>query len=426
MSLESVIFKVADHSKSLLRRALLIVMVMTIVADVEAQSDSTAKKKNFHGLSIIPLPAIAANPTAGWMFGVAPGASWFMGDPSDTHISTFLGTLIWTTHHQWIITAKANTFLNHDSWNLLTDFRYFITSQPTYGLGTGPQSAKPISNGFIKYSDNPYDPISTAQMMEFDFIRLHQTVMRRYQDSYFYAGLGYHLDYHYHIHDNLLDLDENDGDGQALTSHYLYSVSHGFDPERYTLSGVSFNLLYDSRDNAVNPYSGRYAFANIRVNPEFMGSDQNASLLWLEYRDYIHFSKARPRHLLGFWTYGWFQVSNDVPYMDLPAVGWDQFGRSGRAYTQGRFRGENLMYFETEYRFPLLPNKEFLGGVVFMNATTATNKAADIGLFDYMDPAVGVGLRVMINKKSRANLNIDYAWGKYGAQGFYFGLNEAF
>jgi outer membrane protein assembly factor BamA len=263
-------------------------------------------------------------------------------------------------------------------------------------------------------------------MMEFDFIRLHQTVMKRYQETSFYAGLGYHLDYHYHIHDNLLDLDATDGDGQALTSHYVYSVANGFDPQRYVLSGVSLNLLYDSRDNAVNPYSGRYAFANIRMNPTFLGSDQSSSLLWLEYRDYIHFSEERPRHLLGFWTYGWFQVGQHLPYMDLPAVGWDQFGRSGRAYTQGRFRGENLMYFETEYRFPLLPNSELLGGVVFVNATTATNKAAGIQLFNYLDPAAGVGLRVMINKTSRANLNIDYAWGKYGAQGFYFGLNEVF
>ena len=84
------------------------------------------------------------------------------------------------------------------------------------------------------------------------------------------------------------------------------------------------------------------------------------------------------------------------------------------------------MYFESEYRFPLLRNKEFLGGVVFVNATTATSKEAGIALFDYLDPAAGVGLRVMINKKSRANLNLDYAWGRYGAQGFYFGINEAF
>ncbi len=66
--------------------------------------------------------------------------------------------------------------------------------------------------------------------------------------------------------------------------------------------------------------------------------------------------------MIGFWTYGWFVTSGDVPYMDLPAVGWDQFGRSGRAYTQGRFRGEDMWYGEAEYRFPLQKTKETLGG----------------------------------------------------------------
>lgn len=403
----------------------ILLIAFFIHTNLWAQQDSTeVKKKNKHQLSIIPLPAIAANPTSGWMFGVAPGASWFLGDPTNTHLSSALGTVIFTTKKQWIITLKANTFFAEDKYNLLTDMRYFITSQPTYGLGSGPQSAKLVNGaGTSDASDNPYNPVPDAQMMEFDYVRFHQTLLKRHQDTRFFYGLGYHLDYHYKIKDNLLNLDTTP---QTITSHYAYSVAKGFDPTSYTTSGVSFNLLYDSRDNAVNPYAGRYAFANIRINPTFLGSSQNSTLLWLEYRDYIHLSKIRPRHLIGFWTYSWFRTSGKVPYMDLPAVGWDQFGRSGRAYTQGRFRGENMMYGETEYRFPLQKKKEMFGGVIFVNATTASNSDANIGLFKYVNPAYGIGLRVMINKKSRANLNIDYAWGSYGAQGFYFGINEVF
>ncbi|WP_276371924.1 BamA/TamA family outer membrane protein [Chryseolinea sp. H1M3-3] len=149
-------------------------------------------------------------------------------------------------------------------------------------------------------------------------------------------------------------------------------------------------------------------------------------MLWLEYRDYLHLSKNRPRHLVGFWTYGWFVTSGKVPYLDLPALGWDQFGRSGRAYTQGRFRGQNLIYNELEYRVPLQKVKDTWGMVVFVNGTTASNTDANIKLFDYYDVGYGAGLRVMINKKSRVNLSIDYAFGHYGAQGFYLGLNEVF
>lgn len=129
--------------------------------------------------------------------------------------------------------------------------------------------------------------------------------------------------------------------------------------------------------------------------------------------------------MIGIWSYGWFKTSEKVPYLDLPALGWDQFGRSGRAYTQGRFRGENLIYNEIEYRFPLQKKKETIGWVIFINGTTATGPT-DIPLFKYYDIGYGDGLRIMINKKSRANLNIDYAFSKYGASSLYLGLNEVF
>ena len=156
--------------------------------------------------------------------------------------------------------------------------------------------------------------------MEFNYLRLLNTLMKRYQETRFFIGLGYHFDYHYKINDQLLNLDTIP---PVVTSHYGYSVYNEINPEKYILSGVSLNFLFDSRDNAVNPYSGRYAFANIRMNPSFLGSTKGSSLLWLEYRDYLHLSKNRPRHLIGFLTYGWFLTSGTLPYMDLPAVGWD-------------------------------------------------------------------------------------------------------
>lgn len=392
---------------------------------VMAQSDTTraGEAKKEKNLSIIPLPVIAANPTNGFMYGLAPGASWFMGDAANTSISSGLGTLIYTTNKQFLFTAKTNVFLKGDSWNLLGDWRYFITSQPTYGLGTGPNSNKAVDSG-IEFEDGMFsEPIKTSQMMEFNYVRFHETVLKRYEDSRLFLGAGYHFDYHYKIDDNLLSLDP---DSLVLTSHYAYQTYHNMPLDKYTLSGVSLNVLYDSRDNAVNSYSGRYAFANIRINPEFLGSTESSSILWLEYRDYIHLNKARPRHLIGLWTYGWFVTSGKVPYLDLPAVGWDQFGRSGRAYTQGRFRGEDVWYGEVEYRVPLQKNKETFGAVIFLNGTTASSRTNDIGLFEYLDVGGGAGLRIMINKKSRTNLNLDFAVGEYGASGFYLGLNEVF
>jgi Omp85 superfamily domain len=402
-----------------MKKYLLLIFVLTFsILSIYAQDSTKVKKEK--KVSIIPLPVIASTPATGFMYGIAPGASWYMGDKSNTRVSSALGTVIYTTKKQLILTLKANTYLAADSWILLTDVRYLITSQPTYGLGTGPSSAKPIGQG-IEYPDGAFStPIPDEQMIEFNYLRLHQTALMRYKESFFYLGLGYHLDYHSDIKDNLFSLPD------SITSHYAYSTAKGFNVEKYTTSGISLNAMYDSRDNAINPYSGRYAFVNLRINPEFLGSTKSSSLLWYEYRDYFSFNENRPRHMLAFWTYGWFVTSGDVPYLDLPALGWDQFARSGRAYAQGRFRGEDMMYGEVEYRIPLQKNKDTFGAVVFANATTASNRLGNINLFDYMDFGYGAGLRIMINKKSRANLALDIAFGENGASGFYLGINEAF
>ncbi len=399
-----------------------------------AQTDTTIVEKSVTGpekgkIYFSPLPVIAVNPTFGVLYGLAASTSMFTGNPATTRMSTSLGTFTYSTKKQLMFTFKTNVYLPDDNWILLGDWRFFDTSQPTFGLGTGPQSVKLAGQG-IEYEDGMFSkPIDDAQLMEFRYFRFHETALIKIRNG-LYAGLGYHLDIHSKINDNLLDLDTTGGNQPTITSHYGYSVAEEFDPTGYTLSGVSLNLLYDTRDNAATPYKGRYALMTFRMNPEFLGSTKSSSSLWLEYRDYIKLSpKPQPSHMLAFWIYGNFTTSGTLPYLDLPALGWDQFGRSGRAYTQGRFRGQNLMYSEMEYRVHLLgtkKNPDFMGAVAFINATTASNKAAEIDLFNYVDLGYGVGLRFMMNKTSRTNITLDYAWGHYGAQGLFLNVNETF
>ena len=404
----------------------LLLILSTSILVAQEKSDELKKGKVYFS----PIPIIAVNPTFGVLYGLAASTSMFMGDPSDTRMSTSLGTMTYSTKKQLMFTFKSNVYLSKDAWIMLGDWRYFDTSQPTYGLGTGPQSVKLATGTGIEYKDGMFsEAVPDAQLMEFKYTRFHETALKKLKTN-FYAGLGYHLDIHSSINDNLLNLDTIGGNTPVITSHYAYSKKHDYNPESYTLSGVSFNLMYDSRDNAANTYKGRYAIITYRYNPTFLGSDQNSSSLWVEYRDYFSLSKKdQPSHMLAFWAYGNFQTSGNLPYLDLPALGWDQFGRSGRAYTQGRFRGENVMYSELEYRAHLLGTKnnpDFMGAVAFVNATTASNYDADIHLFDYLNLGYGVGLRFMMSKATRTNLTLDYAWGAYGAHGMFLSVNETF
>ena len=408
-----------------MKKQLLIILFLAIaVVTVNAQDKKGVPKKG--KIYFLPLPAIAANPTFGFIYGVAASTSVFMGDPKTTRMSTSMGTLTYSTKKQLMFTFKTNVYLPEDKWILLGDLRFFNTSQPTFGLGTGPQSAKLAGSGY-EYHDGMFSkPIPDEQMMEFKYLRIHETAFKKLRKS-LYAGIGYHLDYHFDIKDNLLDLDTTP---PVITSHYGYCTEYGFNPEEYILSGLSINAMYDSRDNAATPYKGKYALLSFRFNPVFLGSTKGSSSLWIEYRDYFNLSKKpQPSQLLAFWFYGNFQTSGSLPYMDLPALGWDQFGRSGRGYTQGRFRGQNLLYTEFEYRLHLFgtkKNPDMFGVVAFINATTASNKDAKIDLFQYIEPGYGIGLRIMMNKASRTNITIDYAWGNYGSHGFFFNVNETF
>jgi len=100
------------------------------------------------------------------------------------------------------------------------------------------------------------------------------------------------------------------------------------------------------------------------------------------------------------------------------------YNRSGRAYTISRFKGPDFAYGETEYRFPITTNK-LLSGVAFFNVQTASDDL-NKKIFESWEPGGGLGLRILLQKKSRTVICIDYAMGKHESSGIFFGLNEVF
>ena len=128
--------------------------------------------------------------------------------------------------------------------------------------------------------------------------------------------------------------------------------------------------------------------------------------------------------MLALWHWAVYRVSGEVPYLELPSTASDTYGRSGRAYTFSRFKGPSYACFEAEWRFPISSNK-LVSGVVFMSVQSASDDIKK-KVFQAWEPGGGGGFRVLFKKQSRMTLCIDFAQGKYGAQGIFFGLGEAF
>jgi hypothetical protein len=379
-----------------------------------APPDTARKVKTFL------LPYIAYNPTKGFQLGAGGTLTWYFGKFKETRQSAANFGAEFTSENQKLFQFKSNVYTSRNRWFLQGDWRYYIYSIPTYGLGSGRNDPVPAMPD-MKVDSTPVYGWSQEFPVQFRWLKLHETFSYRVANN-FYAGLGYHYDLFYNIEDETLVLDSLK---PSLTPHYTYCTMHGFDPKEYRMAHISLNLVYDSRDNLINPYRGIYAKVNYRRDQKWLGSDASGSQLWVEFRTYLNVEKKFPRHLVAFWFYGGFQLSGEIPYFGLWATGFDQMNSSGRGYIQGRWRGENLVYGEVEYRFPITRCSQVLGGVVFLNASTASSKDQGIPLFGYIRPACGFGLRIAVDKLNRTNILIDFTWGEKST-GIYFGAQEVF
>jgi hypothetical protein len=288
---------------------------------------------------------------------------------------------------------RSNLWLPNNSWDILGDSRLLYYPQDTWGFGGQPGKGQRL-------------PIN------YKYVRFYQTFLKRIK-PYLFAGMGLLIDAHY-------DMD-TPGDSTLLQtfSHYNY----GTGPAETSLSkGITFNLLYDARKNTENPFPGYYLNFAYRLNPLLPGSSTTWSSIYLDARKYIPFSR-RGQNMLALWGYYWSVFDSHAPYFDLPSIGWDPYQQcSGRGFPQNRYRGNSLLYAETEYRRDITRNGLF-GFVLFANANSVTEPNTDE--FTYIHGAAGVGLRVKFNKHSGTNISLDYGRSRHYS-GIYLNLGETF
>src|SRR5262249_27917423 len=265
----------------------------------------------------------------------------------------------------------ASTLMTADNkWQLQGDWRLLLFNQDTFGLGTG---HTPVSSGFTINGIGTTAAVSGAQPMDMNLIRFRETALRRVSGP-LYAGPGISFDRFYAIVDRSLNLQASP---PVVTSHYAYCILEGFNTGAYTVSGVSLNVAFDTRDSTINPYRGYYANLSYQWNPTFLGSSQNSSLISGEARAYLGLSSSVPRNVIAFWVIAQGVVTGAMPYLTLPSIGWDARNRSGRGYVQGRLRGTAEFYAEAEWRFRIT-NNGVLGGVLFANTESFSRPAVSI------------------------------------------------
>lgn len=340
--------------------------------------------------SFLPLSEVPGG--TGRALVTSTTAGTYFGPKATTNLSSATFAPYWNFASRFGLPLRTSVWLPDNTWTIQGDIRFLRYPQYTWGLGT--------SNSY-----------SQSTLVDYNYVRFYQSALKRLQ-PYLFAGVGYALDFHSNIHAD---------DAQTNLAQFT-GYTHGTSGSSLS-SGITFNLLYDTRNNVVNPLPGAYANIVYRVNPTFLGSNDFSHSLYVDLRKYVPLNPGNPlqQNTLAFWGYFWTAFNRNTPYLDLPSIGWDPYNRSGRGIDQNRYRGENLLYFESEYRRDITSDG-FLGFVVFANVNTVSGSGT---MFTSWHPAAGTGLRVKFNKVTRTNLGIDYGFSS-NYHAILLNLGEAF
>src|SRR5580692_2045041 len=289
--------------------------------------------------SLVPLSTSV--PGGGNALITSTTAGFYLGDRKTTYLSNVTFSPSTNFKGEYNLPIRSNIWEANNAWNYGGDYRLTFYPQYTWGLGGNTAPSNKI-------------------LMRYTYVRLYQNRLKRIK-PYLFAGVGYDMDWHINIHPNndTLSLAKFTGYSNGTASH-----SNSFS------SGLTFNLLYDSRNNSLNPLPGWFYNVVVRANPKAFGSETNWYSLYVDARKYISFDPNR-WNVLAFWSYLWTTMGTSSPYLDLPAITWDENQRSGRGFYPSRYTGRSLFDFETEYRRSITAD-QLLGFVVFANMNSVT------------------------------------------------------
>ncbi len=335
------------------------------------------------------LPAAINVPGGGKAVITAVNAAFYAGDPSVTNLSNVYLIPYTNFTNRYGLYLRPNIWFPGNKFNLVADYR--IAHFPQYSWGLGGDS-----------------PEWDRSLIDSDYLRLYQTALFKVFDHWF-AGIGYYFDHRWGI-------SESEYVGEGHLSHY------GEDLPSTTSSGVTFNAVYDSRTNAINPLRGAYILLTVRRNEDWLGSTYSNSSLFIDGRKYIKLSSQFDR-VLAFRSYYWTVLQGETPYLDLPATNWaPATGIASRGFQTGRYRSNAMFYFEGEQRFQLTANG-LLGVVAFLNVSSASE--FDTQHFTTWQAAGGFGIRIKMNKYSDTNIAVDLAFSN-NYWGVWLNIGEVF
>jgi outer membrane protein assembly factor BamA len=338
--------------------------------------DSLSSKKRY---LLSALPVVFYTPETRFGFGASGICIFnFKNDSLLAPRSSVSLGVAYTQNKQVLFYLPYNLFIKNRSYQLYGELDYNKFFYNFYGVG----------------NDQPKDFVEKYGV---EFPRLRVTALKKLA-KHFYAGFRYAYDKF-----SLFNLD--------TAAQLVKGLIPGF--KGGVVSGLGLVALYDSRNNVFYPSKGTWSELVVYHDDPVTGSSFNYTRVAFDFCKYYNYKK----NILALNAYSIYS-NTDVPFFQMGVLGGQ---KKMRGFYEGRYRDNNLLVFQAEYRRHLF---WLLGFTIFGDVGQVAHR---YDMFNNKEwkYTYGAGIRLMLDKTQKINLRIDCAVGNNTILP-YFTIGEAF
>ncbi|MES2587812.1 MAG: BamA/TamA family outer membrane protein [Bacteroidota bacterium] len=328
-------------------------------------------------------PVVAYSPETSVELGLSGLYVRYAKGDTTNRLSEINAFTFYTLHKQFGGFFEHAIYSDKNEWFFLGKLKF--QSFPLSYYGVGPETI-----------DKKIARVNAFQ------VQIKERILKKVYKS-IYAGVEFDLQHLGNV--DFVDYDKNHIYEKPLG--HLGSTNFGFG------SGI----LFDNRHNVLNVRKGLFAeLAFIHYDQKF-GSQFTFTSIFSDFRCFIPIKK---RNVLAFQYLGQFSLGNP-PFNQMALMGGEMIMRG---YYTGRYRDENLLSFQAEYR--MLPFKfaKRFGASIFTSTGVVAPSLSTINSKNFV-LAGGAGLRFLLFPKKDIWTRLDFALTKEG-YGFYLFIGEAF
>jgi hypothetical protein len=342
----------------------------------------TADEANDGNPSFIIYPTVAFAPETSWEFGFSSLYLYYANRDTSNRLSEFNAFTFYTVENQYGLWLDHANYGNKDKYMFLGRLRF--QSFPLFYHGIG--------------RETPAEPLA---LIDARYLLWKEHFLKRIK-GYWYGG----------IYTDIQSLPSPDLINQTTLD---YDLPLGIDGSFNF--GIGLSTVYDDRRNVLNVRDGNFAeLSFLRYHPN-LGSDFDFTSVLLDAR---FFRPINKRDVLAWQVLGQF-IDGDAPFHMLSLMGGESIMRG---YYYGRFRDNNLLATQLEYRMLPFSFAKRWGASFFMAAGQVFPEADQLQ-FNQFKLSGGGGLRFLIFPQKDIYTRLDFAFTEEGP-GFYFFIGEAF